>query len=338
MKLTRKVYEVFLFFILISFTLVMIGASQGMAGDKPVTLKLACQNLGLTETVFMTDKYFKKIVNERTGGKIQIKLYPDTIAKGPAAFSAAQERIADMVSIVSAFIGGRIKDVAPMDLLGAYPPERFTEVAKNIRPVMTKIFEQQDMKYLASFYTNSGLVFASSKRHYRTLEDLKGQKIRTPGLWWSKMLQNWGSSPMMILPPELYTSMQRGTVDSVATIMSLIVLFKLYEPGPYITEYVNQSVTINYLLMNMDRFNSLDKKSQDIIIQASKDAELYSVEYGVKLEAEQRNLMKSKAKYVMLSSEEISPILEKSKPIFQEMRAHCGPLGNELMDIFKSMK
>ena len=338
MKLKSKVYKVFLFFVLIAFGLVMIGASPGMTGDEPITLKLACQNLGLTETVFMTDKYFKKIVNERTGGKIQIDLYPDTLAKGPAAFPAAQEGIADMISIVSAFIGGLMKDVAPMDLLGAYPPDRFPEVAKIIRPVMTKIFEQQNMKYLASFYTNSGLVFASSKRHYRTLEDLKGQKIRAPGVWWSKMVKGWGSSPMMILPPELYTSMQRGTVDSVATIMSLIVLFKVYEPGPYITEYVNQSVTINYLLMNMNRFNSLDKKSQDIILQASKDSELYSFDYGVKLEAEQRNLMKSKANYLMLSSEEISPISEKIKPIFLEMRAHCGPLGNELMDVLKSMK
>jgi len=191
---------------------------------------------------------------------------------------------------------------------------------------------------LGSLYTNSGLVFASSKLHYRTLKDLKGQKIRSPGIWWSEMLKNWGSSPMMILPPELYTSMQRGTVDSVATIMSLIVLFKVYEPGPYVTEYANQSVTINYLLMNMNSFNSLDKKSQDIILKAAKDAEAYSIDYGRKLEEEQRNLMKSNTKYIMLQPAQIKPILDKNRPLFQKMRGHCGPLGNELMDVLKGMR
>ena len=322
---------------LLLFSLVVFH-SPVLAQDKPIVLKMAHQAFPPTSFMPMTSKYWAQQVKEGTKGAVEVKIFYDTIAKGPEALSATQEGVADALQIVSSFISGRIKDIAPLEILGSYNPELFPETAQAIRPVMTKIFEKQNLKYLGVYYTYASLTWASNKKHYRTPADLKGQKVRIPGRWHTESGKFWGATPVMILPPELYSSMQRGIIDGVGTILELVGLLKLYEPGQYVTEWGPTGCgSLVSISMNLDKFNSLKKEYQDVIVEAGKKAELYSFDYGRKMEEELRKEMAAKAKYVRLTLEETQPFLDSVKPLQKEMKEYVSPLGLEFMDVLQKV-
>lgn len=318
-----------------------ISGSDGFAQEQVITLKMAHQALPPDSTLVKTSNHWADLVNQRTNGKIQVKIFYDTLAKGADAFAAVQQGgIADALEIVCSFISPRVKDVAPLELPGAYPPKRFPEVADQIRPIMTEIMEAQGIKYLGVQYTFSALVVASKDKHYRSPADMQGQKMRIPGMWMTKALAMWGATPTMILPPEMYNATQTGVVDACGSILDLIALLKLYEVGPYVTEWPDTTIAMVMFGMNMTKFKSLTPQHQEVLIQAAKDAEKFSFDYGTNLENKLREEIKAKpnVKYLMLNEEEVKSFLQPiTIPLYKEAREYCGPQGDKLMDVFDKM-
>ncbi len=311
---------------------------NALAIDKPIVIKMNIQAFPPHSTFVKTSKHWADLVKKRTKGKIEVKIFLDTLAKGPAAFSAVQQGgIADALETVCSFLSPRVKDLAPLEMPGAYPADRFPEVAKRIRPVMSKIMDSQGVKYLGVMYTDSALVVASKDKHYVKPSDMVGQKIRIPGMWMTKAVKMWGGTPTMIMPPEMYNSMQRGVVDACGSILDLIALLKLYEVGPYVTEWPNTTIATVMFGMNMNKFNSLDKKYQDILLKAAKDSELYSFDYGVKKEKKTWKKIGPVIKRRTLTKKEVGVWMKAVQPLYKEARKYCGPDGNKLLDIFDKM-
>lgn len=312
--------------------------SEALAAKDSVLIKMNIQAFPPDSTFVKTSHYWADSVRKQTGGKIDIKIYLETLAKGPAAFSAVQKGgIADAFEIVCSFLSPRVKDLAPVELPGAYPADRFPEVAKKIRPVMSKIMTAQGIKYMGCMYTDSALVVASKEKHYVKPQDMKGQKVRIPGMWMTKAIGVWGGTPTMIMPPEMYNSMQKGVVDACGSILDLIALLKLYEVGPNVTEWPNTTIALVIFGMNMNKFNSLDKKYQDILLKCAKDAELYSFDYGVKKEKATWKRIDPAIKRKTLNKDEVNVWIKAALPVYKEARTYCGPEGNKLMDIFDEM-
>jgi len=326
--------------IIIALVLYLVTMTPAFVGaEKKIIIKHALQNLAPADTHTQTAKKYSELVNERSGGRIEIRLFPGTIADGPELLTVAQEGVADSMSVVTAFIGSRVRSLAPIDYLGAYPAEKkFLEVADAIKPVMTKILDKEDLTYLGCAYSFSGWIFASTKKHFLTLADLKGQKLRIPGMWLNKQHKAFGVSPVMILPAELYPSLQRGVIDGLGTIGSLIVGFKLYEPAPFITEMMETSCSLVIFAANTRKFLQLSVDDQDLLKKAAYDAEKWSYDYGRKIENEMRALLKTKANYAALSDVQKKDILDARGDLKAELLDYAGPLGLELMNVFDSIK
>jgi len=56
-------------------------------------------------------------------------------------------------------------------------------------------------------------VFLHSRKPVRTLEDLKGLKIRTAGAW-LEMVKQMGAAPVTMAAGEIFTSLERGVIDA----------------------------------------------------------------------------------------------------------------------------
>ncbi|MDQ7784405.1 MAG: TRAP transporter substrate-binding protein DctP [Desulfomonilaceae bacterium] len=311
---------------------------ESLAADKPIELKMNIQRFPPDSTFTKTANHWAEMVRKATEGKIEIKIFLETLAKGPDSFSAAQQGgIVDITQLVCSFISPRVKGVAALELPGAYPADRFPEVAEKIRPVMSKIMDAQGIKYLGVQYTDSALVVASRKKHYVKPEDMKGEKIRIPGMWMTKALEVWGASPTMILPPEMYNAMQTGVVDACGSILDLVALLKLYEVGPYVTEWPNTTIAMMMFGMNKNKFNGLDKNYQEILLKTAKEAERFSFEYGVEKEKKTWDLISPNIKRRALTKEEVQVWMKSVLPVYKDARSYSGPEGNQLIDIFDEM-
>ena len=106
----------------------------------------------------------------------------------------------------------------------------------------------------------------------RSIADLKNKKISGagPNLEWIKVV---GAVPVQGNLTEWYTSMQTGVVDGVLATVSWMVGFKFYEVAKYCGLADFGSVPGTAFGMNLDAFNELPKKIQDIILETG--AELH---------------------------------------------------------------
>lgn len=309
-----------------------LAISEVMAAEKPIILKVAHVNLPPTHPLTRSSKHFVDEVKKNSNGSVEPKLFFDTIAKGQDVLPATSDGIADAFCILSAFLTPKLKDLDAVGYIGAYPPTKFyPEVSEAIRPTMEKIFVNKNIKYLGCYYVAGSVIYASRVKHHAGVDSFKGQKIRTVGRNGFKAIKLLGGTPTHMLAGELYTSLQRGVIDGLISNMTIIYGFKLQEVAPYLTEFPNLIGSVVILGMNLDRFNSLKKEQQDVVVAAAKSAEKFCFDETRKMEAILREKLKKSSKYVIATPEQVRAYLTKTDPLKEEIRSEIGPLGKELM-------
>jgi TRAP-type C4-dicarboxylate transport system substrate-binding protein len=127
--------------------------------------------------------------------------------------------------------------------------------------------EFQGARMLSFWTTGPGQIFMT-KKLARTLDDIKGVRLRSPGPAQTALLRDLGISPLTIPIPELYDALQRGMADGAVAPLSAVVDFKLYEVVKNYT-IANLYVTTMSLAMNQKAWSSLPPDLQKIIEEAA---------------------------------------------------------------------
>jgi TRAP-type C4-dicarboxylate transport system substrate-binding protein len=100
-------------------------------------------------------------------------------------------------------------------------------------------FEEEERKngvVLFGCYGTYPYVMMSPKP-IRSLNDLKGKKVRTGGPTWVRMCDYLGVVPVAISASEAFEALQRGTLDIVWGPLDYLYSFKLWDVAKYVTVY-----------------------------------------------------------------------------------------------------
>jgi TRAP-type C4-dicarboxylate transport system substrate-binding protein len=108
----------------------------------------------------------------------------------------------------------------------------------------------------------------TSKKQVRTIEDLKGLKIRVAGTMPTMMIKALGATPVFMHIRDVYEALERGTVDGVFVGRSPMMAFRFHEVVKYGIEVSIFSQTYFYV-MNLDRWKSLPPDLQKIMNEVS---------------------------------------------------------------------
>lgn len=118
----------------------------------------------------------------------------------------------------------------------------------------------------------------------RKAEDVKGVKMRISGLN-ASALQKFGGVPTMVTPPEGYTALERGTIDSFGFPYSYAFgAYKMHEVSKYSTEGVAMSGFLCFQGISLTAYNKLpddvkqalpdlNKKATQALIKAYEEAD-----------------------------------------------------------------
>jgi TRAP-type C4-dicarboxylate transport system substrate-binding protein len=71
--------------------------------------------------------------------------------------------------------------------------------------------------------------FMWTKKPVKTLDDVKGLKIRSPGGHQTNYIKSLGAEPIFMPLGDVYMAMDTGTIDGIVTCVPLILSFKLHE-------------------------------------------------------------------------------------------------------------
>ena len=160
--------------------------------------------------------YFANWVREMSGGRLDIKVFGGGELVPPLeVFDAVRTGAADMGSGAAYYWAGKI----PSAQFFASVP-----FGMNAQQLNAWIDNGGGLQLWESLYADYGLIPMSGgntgvqmggwfNREINTLGDFKGLKMRMPGLG-GKVLKRAGGSPVLLAGSELYTGLEKGTIDA----------------------------------------------------------------------------------------------------------------------------
>ena len=144
--------------------------------------------------------------------------------------------------------------------------------------------EEMGLKGLA-LWENGFRNVTTNNKEITCLADLKGVKLRTMDnaihlAAWKAM----GANPTPMAFSEVFTALQQGTVDGQENPYGIIVGNKFEEVEKYCVE-TRHSFTPYYVVMNLDRWNSLTPEQQEAVAKAMAEATQFEKEQSAYYES-----------------------------------------------------
>ncbi len=318
---------------LAGLALAAVAAGNATAADDypEMTFRYAT---GFPEAVYMNNpaKWFAEQLEERSGGKIKIRMYfGGTLGKSNEILDLVAKGAVDMGSIVQGYFTSALPFAAMTNSL----PMTFFDGEAAMRAAMK--MDQENADQIAEYERNNIIPLVNRflpnyklicTKPVKTVADLEGLKIRTFGNYMPKMFAAVKATPVNVLPVEMYEALKRGSMDCSYLTYPFFVVFKLYEVAPYVIDIKLGGINAYWLAMNRQKFESLPENVQKLLVQTGRDA----TEWGVKdtYEVTEKSLAElTEAGATVVKFEEQQKLEEVVPDMIEEWIAEMAKIGKE---------
>jgi len=172
------------------------------------------------------------------------------------------------------------------------------------------------------------------QKEIKSLDDLKGLKMRIPGLA-GEVFAKLGVNVTNIPPGELYTSLDRGTIDALEWVgPAMDIKMGFHKIAPYYYTGWHEPATELQFLVNKKAFDKLPKPYQTMLVTAMKavTADMYTDNFAGSVEA----WSQMKTEYPNIEVKEFpKPVLKAMKQAANELYdeyAATNPFFKEVLD------
>jgi TRAP-type C4-dicarboxylate transport system substrate-binding protein len=265
MRTKRWVFVIGLVFIFGAFT--AISGRPVMAAD----IELSYANFFPPTHIQgkLGDEWGKEI-EKRTNGKVKVTYYPGgALLKGPQVYDGVLKGITDVGMSVFAYSRGVFPSMEALDLPLGFPTGYAATITANDFYNKFKPKELNKVKVMYLHAHGPGLLH--SKKAVYKLEDMKGLKVRSTGFC-AKVVAALGGVPVAMGQGGTYEALQKGVVDATFSPMEVLKGWKQAEVIKFTTECYSIGYTSGmYVIMNLDKWNSLPKDVQKVIEAINKE-------------------------------------------------------------------
>jgi len=222
---------------------------------------------------------FARRVGELSDGKFTIKIFvPNALFKRAAIFGAVKAGAIEIAGFNGYYCCGEVPE-GTIDNGLLYGN-------KNYEQLKQLLFETDYVKFLRAGYAKhdiyylSGTVSSSTSWmtsfSFQDMRDVQGKKIGVSGVR-AKFIKAIGGTPVDIGGGEMYSAMQRGTIDGVNYPPYCGVSYKLFEVVKYQSWPPNMIGGEANVIINMDAWKKLPKAYQDILQKAADEMQMARV-------------------------------------------------------------
>ncbi|WP_331376270.1 TRAP transporter substrate-binding protein [Sinorhizobium chiapasense] len=270
---------------------------------------------------------FAELVNEKSGGKINVKLFPGgTLGGDVQTVSALQGGVIEMTVLNAGILASNVKEFGAVDL-----PFLFNsgEEADKVMdgPFGTGLMERlSDTGLVGLAYWELGFRNLTNNRHPVTkLEDIKGLKIRTiqspiP----VELFNSLGANAVPLPYTELYTALETGTVDGQENPAANILNAKFYEVQKYMT-LTRHQYNPQIVLISKKFWDGLNDEERAVLQQAAVEARDFQRKVSREQDAAAlEEIRKTGMEVSELSPEETQRLRDAVKPMIDKFSADIG--------------
>jgi TRAP-type C4-dicarboxylate transport system substrate-binding protein len=209
-------------------------------------------------------------INKESGGKLKCQIYPAMQLGGapPQLFDHAKDGVADIVWTVPTYQAGRFvkSEVFELPFLVKSATIGSPALWEYIQKYSLDEFKGTHL-ILAHVHDGNELHFLS--KQVKTLEDLKGLKVRAPTRIGTKVLAALGAVPVQMPAPQVPEALAKGVVDGVCFPWEVVPALKIQEIAHTHTDtpagqpYMSNAIFV--VAMNQAKYDSLPADLKKVI-------------------------------------------------------------------------
>lgn len=282
---------------------------------------------------------FKEIIEEKTNGQIQIEIYPvGQLGDAAVGTELIQNGGVQMGITDPGTMGAFLKEANLMSLHFLLPDDlvktqQFFDESKTMAR-LNELYLEKNLKVVR--WAPQGYFVWTGNRPLRTPEDFKGFKMRTmaaPII--AASFEAYGASATPISYAEVYSALQLKMVDGQTNPLVAVDNMKFYEVCDYAT-FANSDIYTFTFVINKDLWDSLDAETQQLIIDADKEAnERYTADLSKKDQEILDRWEREKAiEIVHITDEQRKVFYDLSQSVYEKYRKEGGPRAGELLDLY----
>ena len=275
-----------------------------------------------------------KRVEENSGGKVKIEIYPSMTLGGrpPELISQVRDGVVDLVWTLNGYTPGLFPRTEVMELPFVYLndpvaanlaladiyPDHLAEEYKGVEPMF--------------LHSHAGQAIQTVSTEVHKPEDLAGLKLRIPTRTGAWVIEALDATPVSMPVPDLPLALSKGVVDGALIPWEIIPALKIQDQTQFQIEGADKTrfgTSIFQVSMNKARWDSLPEDVQKAFRDASDRDWLIEVgkiwrdvdERGIKVAVDSGNT------HITLTPEETDAFRVKLEPVVNRWVEEVTPLG-----------
>lgn len=263
-----------------------------------------------------------KDLEKQTNGQVKLTGYPSMQLGGkpPELFRQAVDGVADLVFTLPGYTSPAFPRVGIIELPGL-KEDGFEATAMMwdlLDPYLLPEFK--GTKVIALWGAEDAGLMTRTGKAYRTMDDLKGLRLRAPSAAQAKQIQYMGAVPIAAPITEVYPGLERGTMDGAMVPFTTILDFRLGEVAKGFTisgPIFGRSVFL--IAMNEKKYNGLSAANRAVIDKLSgRELSRKATDVYIKRAEQAVASVRGKADVYELPKSEQERITKTLRPIIDE--------------------
>jgi len=236
------------------------------AAGKAIDLRIAFGSAPVHSLVKNLLEPWAAALAEKTSGRVTATVYAGG-ALGPDAqqYDMLKTGGADVSIFNPGFTPGRFPLSSIVELPGMNPSiEVGTQIIQSLYDKYPDISKEYDPVKILCIEGQLPILIHTTKKAVRTLEDVKGLTLRVPNETVGKSVTLLGGSPVFMGMTDVYTALERGTIDGALYPYEAVKSFGMDQITKYTTEFALSTIQ-SCIGMNAETFNKLPEDVQVLI-------------------------------------------------------------------------
>jgi tripartite ATP-independent transporter DctP family solute receptor len=274
-------------------------------------------------------KRFKEIVERESKGRHTVEIHANGVLSGRndrVELEMAQAGAVEIIMKTTPWLAQLQQDFMVISMPWIFPDQK-TAMAVMDGPVGAQLNKHLESRKLHALAWGSGSFFQlyANKGPIKSPDDIKGVKIRTPGL--SLYLDSWkaiGANPVAMNFAEVFSALQAGAIDGGISPIPLIYSSRFYEVSKNLTVLNYSFEAVGFIVSDVF-WSRLPEADKALLRKAAVEGMAYQREVADREEADLIKKMQAAGVNVyMPNGTELAAFKTRAAPVLAEYKVKIG--------------
>ncbi|RPJ32238.1 MAG: hypothetical protein EHM35_11645, partial [Planctomycetaceae bacterium] len=254
---------------LVACLLLLLGTGErNLSAGEPTKPEFTLKLMGINRTLdpWKLFEAWAQSVEKRSNGRVKFEFtsLPELGLGGAETIRVIKTGVVDVAEVYGGYVAGELPMLEILEIPGIFPdPETAKKAILAWKPHEAKILDERANAVLLAMavYPDQAIF---SKRPVRQLEDFRGLKTRVHSVALASLVAGLEGEPLTVAFAEVYTALERGTLEAAITGTKPGLGLRWYEVAKYLVGPISMRPHVA-LSMNKNTWKRLPKELQTIL-------------------------------------------------------------------------